>query len=109
VKHAAKLQRADFFLDFFNIGKNRIQRRRIVLRAGELEQPGRVRQPAADALERADDAFELLLFLAEGLRALLVFPQLRVFQLAVQRVEATLLGVEVKDTSAAPATVFPGR
>jgi hypothetical protein len=61
------------------------------------------------AAERADHGFERLLFLAERLRALRVVPQLRVFELAVQRGEAALLRLEVKDTSAARSTGSAGR
>jgi hypothetical protein len=74
-----------------------------------MEELGGVRKPAADAAERADQRLELLLFLAEFLRALLVVPELGVFELAVQRLEAPLLGFEVKDTSAAPPTATAGR
>jgi len=51
----------------------------------------------------------LLLLLAEFLRALRVVPQLRVFELAIQRFEALGLRFEVKDTSAAPPTATAGR
>jgi hypothetical protein len=109
VEHAPEFEVGDVLLDFFYIKINSLKRGVIRFAARKLEQFRGVRQPAAHALERADDALELLLFLAEALRALLVFPELRVLQLAVQRFESPLLGVEVKDTSAAPATVFPGR
>jgi hypothetical protein len=81
----------------------------ISIRPGQLEQLGGVREAAADAAQRADDGFERLLFLAEVLRALRVVPQLGVFQLAVQRLEAALLRLEVKDTSAARPTAPAGR
>jgi hypothetical protein len=48
-----------------------------------VEELVRVGEPAADPAQRADDRLELLLFLAELLRALRVLPQLRVFQLPV--------------------------
>jgi hypothetical protein len=77
--------------------------------ARELEELGRVREPAADAPQRADERLENLLLLAELLRALRVLPQLRVFQLPVQRGEPRLFRLEVKDTSAARPTATAGR
>jgi hypothetical protein len=47
------------------------------------------------------DAVELLLLLAELLRARRVVPDLRILELAVYRREPRFLGVEVKDTSEA--------
>ena len=46
---------------------------------------------------------------AEVLRALRVFPEPGVFELAAQRAEAAAFRVEVKDTSAAPPTGSAGR
>jgi len=74
--------------------------RRVVV-AREVEQLARVGDAAGDALERADDAFEGLLLAPQLLRALRVVPQPGILELAVQRLEALLLGLEVKDTSAA--------
>jgi len=62
-----------------------------------------------DAVERVDDRFEGLLFLAELLGALRVVPQLGVLELAVQRFEARLLAPVVKDTSAARPCAKRGR
>src|SRR5207247_8590064 len=64
---------------------------------------------ASDAAEQADYGLERLRCLAECLRALRVVPQLRVFERAVQRREAALLRLEVKDTSAARPTGSAGR
>jgi len=61
----------------------------------------RIGQAGADALERADNGVEQLFLLAELLCPLRLVPQLGVFELAAQLFEAPLLGVEVKDTSAA--------
>jgi hypothetical protein len=60
-----------------------------------------IRDAVFDAIERLDDGFEGLFFLAELLRALWLVPQLGILELAVQRVEARLLRPVVKDTSAA--------
>ncbi len=70
-------------LELLDIGGNAQQRRVIALRPGELEQLARVREPAADAAQRADDGLERLLLLAELLGALRVVPQLRVLELAI--------------------------
>jgi hypothetical protein len=109
VEHAPEFEVGDVLLDLLYINIDALQRGVVRFAARELEQLRGVREPAADALQRVDDRFEPFLFLAEFLRALLVFPELRVFQLAVQRFEASLLGIEVKDTSAAPPTVLAGR
>jgi hypothetical protein len=54
-----------------------------------------------ELLERSDDCFEALLFLAEVLRALLVVPDFRVFGERLDFSQSQFLGIEVKDTSAA--------
>jgi hypothetical protein len=46
-----------------------------------------------------DHAFERLLFLAQGQRALLVVPDGRVFEFLVDLLEFLGLQIEVKDTS----------
>jgi hypothetical protein len=96
-------------LKFFYIRSDTKNRRLVFLGARELEQLARVREAAADSPERADYAFQRFLLLAELLRALRVVPQLRVFELAIQRFQAVLLRLEVKDTSAARPTASAGR
>jgi hypothetical protein len=108
-EHAAELERRDVFLQFGCFLADLLQGRVISIRLGQLEQLGGVGQAAADAGQRADERLEGLLFLAEVLRALRVLPELRVFQLAVQRREAVLLRLEVKDTSSARPTAPAGR
>ena len=94
--------------ELLDVGENPGERGVVALGARQLEQLLGVGQAAADAVERADHRLQRLLFLAQLLRALRVFPQLGVFELAVQRRQALLLGVEVKDTSAAPPTAPAG-
>jgi hypothetical protein len=81
----------------------------VTLGAGEAEEFGRVDKPGADTRQRADDAFERLLLLAELLSALRVAPDLGVAQEGFDFRQPFLLGFEVKDTSAAPPTAPAGR
>src|SRR5207244_3231353 len=108
-KHAAEFQRRHVLRQPFRFLADFLQGGIVRVSARELEELRGVREPAADAAEGADDRFERLLFLAEVLRALRVLPQLRVFELAVQRRKAPGLRLEVKDTSAAPPTAPAGR
>src|SRR5438552_3785184 len=108
-KHAAEFQRRHVLRQPFRFLADFLQGGIVRVSARELEELRGVREPAADAAEGADDRFERLLLLAEVLRALRVLPQLRVFELAVQRREAPGLRLEVKDTSAAPPTAPAGR
>jgi hypothetical protein len=62
-----------------------------------------------DPRERPDYGVQGLLFLSELLGALLVRPDRGLAQLRFDFGEAFLLGVEVKDTSAAPPTATAGR
>jgi len=55
----------------------------VVVGPGQAEQLRRVGEAATDASQRADGTFERLLFLAELLGALLVAPDLRIAQLAL--------------------------
>jgi len=80
-----EFQRRDFLPELFDVGGNPEHRFVVAFGARELEELGGIGQPAANAAERADQGFERFLFLAELLRALRVFPELRVFQLAVER------------------------
>jgi hypothetical protein len=108
-EHAAELERRHVLLELRRLAPDLLERRFVVIGARQAEQLGGIGQAAADAGQRADQAFEGLLLLAELLCALLVVPELRVFQLAVQRLEAPLLRLEVKDTSAARRTASAGR
>jgi len=60
-----------------------------------------------------DDVFQRLLLLAERLCALLIVPDLRIFELATDLGEPHRLHIEVKDTSAdqrcAPANLLERR
>jgi hypothetical protein len=56
-----------------------------------------------------DDVFERLLFAAEILRALRVFPDFRILERAIDLVQPVRLGIEVKDTSAARRRARAGR
>jgi hypothetical protein len=107
-EHAAELERRHFLLELRGLAPDLLERGFVAIRARQAEQLGGVGQAAADPGQRADQAFERLLLLAELLRSPLVLPELRVFQLAVQRLEAPLLRLEVKDTSAARLTVSAG-
>jgi hypothetical protein len=108
-EHAPEFERIDVALELFGVSGNAEQRRVVALGARQLEQLAGICDAAADAPERLDDRLERLLFPADFLRALLVLPELGVFQLLVQGREALFLGLEVKDTSAARPTASAAR
>jgi hypothetical protein len=60
-------------------------------------------------LQAADDGVERLLLAPQFLGALLVVPDRGILELAGYFLEALVLGIEVKDTSAAPRTALRGR
>jgi hypothetical protein len=107
-EHAAELERRHFLLQLGGLAPDLLERGPVVIGARQAKQLRGIGQAAADPGQGVDQAFERLLLLAELLRSLLVVPELRVFQLAVQRLEAPLLRLEVKDTSAARQTVSAG-
>jgi hypothetical protein len=107
-EHAAELERCHFPLELRRLAPDLLERGVVVIGARQAEQLGGIGEAAADPGQRADQSFERLFLLAELLRSLLVLPELGVFKLAIQRLEAPLLRLEVKDTSAALRTVSAG-
>jgi hypothetical protein len=65
-----------------HVAIDRFQRRVVGVGARHLEQLGRVAQLALQALHAPDDVLQQLFFAAELLRALLVFPDPGVLELA---------------------------
>jgi hypothetical protein len=74
-----------------------------------LHQVGRVLQTALDGRQRINDSFEGFFFAAEILSAFGIFPDGRVFELAVDLFEFLRLQIEVKDTSGVLARARSGR
>jgi hypothetical protein len=70
----------DELLHRVKVGLDRLQRGFVVLFARHLEKLAGVDQRGADAGQRADHGFEGFLFLAQGLGALRVVPELGVFE-----------------------------
>jgi hypothetical protein len=93
------------FLEPARIGLERDQRRIVALGPRDLEQLPRVAQPAVEAVESADQRFEVLAFAAKILRAPVVAPHGGVFAELDDFGQATVLRLVVKDTSATPTRV----
>jgi hypothetical protein len=89
----------------FDGGEGRV----VALAAGELEELLRVPQAAVEGRQAADDRVELLLLPAEILGAPRVIPDLGILERFGDRIEASLLRLEVKDTSAARPRGARGR
>jgi hypothetical protein len=101
VKHPPELEVGDGLLELRDVDLDGVQRRVVGFRAREIVELAAVVEPFLQSGQRMDDAVELLLLLAEVLRALRVVPDLRVLELPVYCREPRRLDVEVKDTSAA--------
>jgi hypothetical protein len=82
-EHPAEFHRLDDFLDLFGVRAHCFERGVVAFFARHLEQVGSVSQVGARLLQREDDAFQRLLLLAEILGALLVVPDVGVFEFLV--------------------------
>jgi len=91
------------------VALDRFEGRVVALVARELEELLRVAQAAVERRQAADDRVELLLLLAELLGAPPVVPDLGILERSGDRIEAGLLRLEVKDTSAARPRGARGR
>jgi hypothetical protein len=91
------------------VALDRYKGRVVALVARELEELLRVAQAAVERRQAADDRVELLLLLAEILGAPLVVPDLGILERLGDRIEAGLLCLDVKDTSAARPRGARGR
>ena len=65
---------------------------------GHLQQIGGVLQPRLQLIQYQHDSFEISPFLTQGLRALLVLPNVRIFEFALDLYQAIFLFRVVKDT-----------
>jgi len=92
-----------------DVGLDCGERRIVVLGARELEQLACVAQPAVETGEDADDVLELFLFAPQLLGAPGIGPDVGLLEFPRYLGETRLLALEVKDTSAAPATAYSGR
>jgi hypothetical protein len=101
VEHPAELEIRHRPLELRDVGLDGEQRCVVGFRAREVVELAAVVEPLGESGQDMDDAVELLLLLAEVLRALRIVPDLRILELAVDRGEARRLDVEVKDTSEA--------
>jgi len=108
-KHALEFQRLDFARERIDVGRNGLRGAFVVFRSSQLQQffgPAQAFRQAADAV---DDLVELSAFLAELLRALGLIPDVRIFQLAADFLQAFALGVVVKDTPVTTRRGWSGR
>ena len=100
-EHAAELHVRHGLLEILRVAVDRGERRVVTLGLGNLEELGCVAQAAVDAAEGSNQEFERLALPAKLLGALVVAPHGRVFRELGNFAQAPLLGLEVKDTSAA--------
>ena len=107
-EHAAELEIADFLFQLGDVLGDSAEGRVVVLGSRHLEEPARIAQRRSDRGEPSDGPVQRLLFPAEVLRAFRVVPDLGVGQERFDFRQAFLLALEVKDTSAAPPTAYPG-
>jgi len=91
------------------VALDRYKGRVVAFVARQLEELLRVAQAAVEGRQAADDRVELLLLLAEILGAPRVVPDLGILERFGDRIEAGLLRLEVKDTSAARPRGARGR
>jgi hypothetical protein len=103
-EHPAELEPLDDLREARDVVAHRRERRVVVVGAGELEELAAVGQAAVEVGQRRDDAFELLLLLAELLRLRGIVPDLRILERTADLLEGLRLQVEVKDTSASRPT-----
>ena len=82
-KHPAEFHAFDLLFQFFSILFDCNQGIFILLLARHLEQVARVAQSGIDVGEGMDNRFQRFFFFTEFLRAFLVVPDGRVFELAV--------------------------
>jgi hypothetical protein len=94
--------------DFVDINCNPIEGRIVAFGARHLEQLARVLESRGDGGQPGDGGFERFLFLAQLLRALLVVPDRGIGKGLLDRAQALLFALEVKDTSAARRTGWRG-
>jgi hypothetical protein len=100
VEHPAELEILDRCGDASGVAFQDVERRVVLLAPGQLEQLGGVLERPIDPAKAVDNHLQLFFFLAELLRALGRFPDVRVFELPRHFLEARCLHIEVKDTSA---------
>ena len=87
MKHPTELQIAYRALQCRCVRRYRVERGIVFLASGQFEQFGAVLESAVQLDQRADDAVELLFFLAELLRPFLILPYLGILELALDRGE----------------------
>jgi hypothetical protein len=98
-EHAPELEALDARLEALQVALHFDSRGRIVFLDGEREQLVRIAQPVPDLVEPDDDLLEFCSLLAERLCPFGVFPDVRLFQLALDLGQPFCLLVVVKDTS----------
>src|SRR4029077_20989870 len=107
-EHAAEFEIADFLLQLGDVLGDSGESRIVVLRSRQPEEDARISQSLPDRGEPGYGRVQGLLLPAEVLRAFRIVPDLGIGQERFDFRQAFLLALEVKDTSAAPPTVYPG-
>jgi len=108
-EHPLELEVGHLLAELADVGLDRHQRRVVFVGARHVEQFLRVGQTRGEPVQPADHVVEQLLLAAEVLRPLGVVPHAGVLQRAGDFGQPTLLGVDVKDTSAGRRAGCSGR
>jgi hypothetical protein len=101
-EHPAELEIRHVLLESLHIAGHRLEARFVVFFPHHRKQLAIVLQRLRDALHATDHLLERFTLLAELLCALVVLPDRRIFGELDHFSQAVALGIEVKDTSAAP-------
>ncbi len=97
-EHAAEFEFGNALVERVDIGRYRIDRVFIALFDGHFEQVGAVAQASGELIHVEHDALEQCAFLTQRLGALLIVPDVRVFEFAQDLGQAFFLAFVVKDT-----------
>jgi hypothetical protein len=97
-EHALELEALDLALELAGVALDLGDRAGVALVLGKLEQLERAGDAAPDAVEALGDGGELGALAAEGLGAVRVVPDLRVFELPAYLGKPLALALVLKDT-----------
>ncbi len=97
-EHALEFELLDFRAEILDVVGDGRGRAFVVFADRKIEQIAGLAERIGQRADAADDALEIRALLAELLRALRVVPDVRVFELARDFLEALGLRIEVKDT-----------
>jgi hypothetical protein len=97
-EHPLELEALDVLAEPVGVRLDLADRAKVALARGEFEELARIRKALGQAVDGADDGFELRALLAEFLGALRLVPDTGLFQLAGYFLQALVLVGVIKDT-----------